>query len=162
MLLALAPAALAGCAAPIGLRGEVEAQRATEGPTADELFNARFVRGYARLPTFEETNAFRDDLDERVRAYIARHPELANSPRASQFRFHRRVAVGMNRAEVELLAGKPDAVITREADMAAGAGQFWPLLKDRVKEMWAYPGGWRLYFRDDELVDLTVLGKPPL
>jgi hypothetical protein len=27
--------------------------------------------------------------------------------------------------------------------------------------MWVYPGQWALYFNGDQLVDLTVVGKPP-
>src|SRR5205814_1245018 len=78
----------------------VPVQRATEGPTADEVWRARFVTGYGRLPTFDETTAWKDQVQERVRAYLGRHPEIATSPRVSQFRFHRRVAVGMTKEEV--------------------------------------------------------------
>ena len=37
-----------------------------------------------------------------------------------------------------------------------------PTIKERATEMWVYPGGWQLYFDADRLVDLTVVGKPPL
>lgn len=160
-LLALLLLALGGCGAT-GRGDPAQVQRATEGPTAEEAFRSRFVRGYARLPTFEETSAFRDDLDRRVTAYLARRPELSTSPRASQFRFHQRVAVGMSREEVELLIGPPESVTDRPADMRAAARHFWPLIEPRARQMWVYPGGWRLYFDGDRLVDLTVTGKPPL
>ena len=62
--------ALAGCAT--GQDSEV--QRATEGPTAEEIYMARFVGDYGRLPTFDETLAFRAALDDRVAAYLSRHP----------------------------------------------------------------------------------------
>ena len=137
-------------------------QRVTEGPTATEIYNERFVRGYARVPTFEETFAWRDDLDRRVSDYLVKHPEIAVSLRAQQFRVQRRVAVGMTREEVTLLAGRPDAVTTDIAAMEAGAQQFWPQVGERAKEMWVYPAGWRFYFDGDRLADMTVAGKPPI
>ena len=54
--------ALAGCATG----KDPEVQRATEGPTAEEVYMARFVGDYGRLPTFDETLAFRSALDDRV------------------------------------------------------------------------------------------------
>jgi hypothetical protein len=137
-------------------------QRATEGPTAEEIHRARFVRGYGRVPTFDESVAWRDELDRRVAEYLIRRPEVGTSPRASQFRFQRRVSVGMSQEEVTLLLGAPDGVTTDEAAMRTAAGRFWPEVGTQAKEMWAYPGGWRLYFEAGRLVDLTVLGKPPL
>jgi hypothetical protein len=35
-------------------------------------------------------------------------------------------------------------------------------VKRHAGEMWVYPGGWQFYFDTDRLVDLTVVGKPPL
>jgi len=35
------------------------------------------VAGYARTPTFEETFAWRDDLDKRISDYYVKHPEIA-------------------------------------------------------------------------------------
>jgi hypothetical protein len=148
----------AGCAS--GKPPEV--QRATEGPTAEEIYMARFVVDYARLPTFEESATFRSGLEERVSAYLSRHPELATSMRASQFTFHRRVAVGMTREEVTLLIGAPAATTEEAPVMAETARQFWPAVSRQAKEMWTYAGGWALYFDGDRLVDLTVTGKPPL
>jgi hypothetical protein len=119
----------------------------------------RFVRGYGRIPTFDEQEAWRADFDRRVSDYLVKHPEVGTSPRASQFRFHRRVAVGMNKDEVKLLVGSADMVTADPAVMEAAARQFWPHIKERGKEMWVYPGGWQFYFEDDRLVDLTVTGK---
>ncbi len=31
----------------------------------------------------------------------------------------------------------------------------------RAKEMWLYPPGWRFYFDDDRLVDITLSDRPP-
>ncbi len=150
---------LGGCATE---RPEQEVQRATEGPTAEEVFRSRFLNGYGRLPTFDESLAFREDLDQRVSDYMAKHPELSTSTRAGQFTFQRRISVGMTREEVVLLAGKPSAATPDEGLMEAAARQFWPAVKEHATEMWIYPGGWQLYFDGDRLVDLTVLGKPPL
>ena len=123
---------------------------------------SRFVKGYGRLPTFDESTAFQVELEQRVSDHLARHPELATSPRASQFTFHRRLAVGMTKEEVGLLAGAPYELTQDGKEMQAAARQFWPDVKLRAKEMWVYPGGWQLYFDGERLVDLTVFGKPPL
>jgi hypothetical protein len=137
-------------------------QRATEGPTAHEIFMDRFVSGYGRLPTFDESTAFDVQLDQRVSDYLAKHPDLNTSPRASRFTFHPRVAVNMTKEEVVLLVGPPNAVTSDQTEMQAAARQFWPEIKEHAKEMWVYPGGWQFYFDGDSLVDLTVIGKPPL
>jgi hypothetical protein len=123
---------------------------------------ARFVGDYGRLPTFDETLAFRAALDDRVAAYLSRRPDLSTSTRASQFTFHRRAAVGMTGDEVTLLLGAPSIRTDDGARMATAAGQFWPAVGEHAREMWTYPGGWSLYFDGDSLVDITVTGKPPL
>lgn len=142
--------------------GEVPIQRATVGPSADEVFHARFLRGYAREPTFEENTKFRDDLDRRVGQYLAQNPQIGTSPRASQFTFQRRVDVGMTKPEVTLLLGQPDTTSQDPALMSAAAKTFWTEIGKRAKEMWRYPSGWALYFDADRLVDLTVARKTPL
>jgi len=152
---------LAGCATGAEPTDK-DVQRATEGPTADEVFMSRFLRGYGRLPTFDESTAFRTELAERVSGYLTKHPELSTSPRASSFTFHRRISVGMSKEEVALLAGAPYEATGDEGQMKEAARQFWPSVKERAKEMWVYPGGWQFYFEGDRLVDLTVVGKPPL
>lgn len=114
------------------------------------------------MPTFDESSAFRVELEHRVSDYLTKHPEISTSPRASQFTFHRRVAVGMTKEEVVLLAGPPDDRTTDETRMREAARQFWPAVQQRAREMWVYPGGWQFYFDGDRLVDLTVFGKPPL
>ena len=148
--------ALAGCATLDTV------QRATEGPTAAEVWHTRFARSYGRVATFDETVAWRDQLDQGVDEYLAKHPEVGTSPRVSQFRFHRRVAVGMSKEEVTLLVGAPENVTSDQATMATAAKQFWPEIKRHAKEMWIYPGGWQFYFDQDRLVDLTVFGRPPI
>ena len=156
LALLLALGALAGCMT-------VEIQRATEGPTAEEVYISRFVQGYGRTPTFDETTAFRTDLDQRVSTYLRQHPEVSRSPRVSQFTFQRRVAVGMTKEEVMLLMGPPAQATQEEKEMQAVARQFWPVIKPRAREMWVYPEGWQLYFDGgDRLVDLTVVGQEAL
>jgi len=158
-LLVAAFVGLGGCASS---EKHEEVQRATEGPTAAEVFSSRFQDGYGRAPTFDESMAFRIDLDERVADYMTKHPELGTSPRASQFTFQRRVTIGMTKEEVLLLVGKPSDATPDEEQMREGARQFWPSIKEHAAEMWIYPGGWHFYFQADRLVDLTVVGKPPL
>ena len=151
-----AAGALAGCAK----FGEV--QRATQGPTADEVWVARFLLGYGRLPTFDEKVAWKDGIEARILAYLSRRPEVATSPRASQFRFQRGVMVGMQKDEVVLLLEQPDTVTSDEAAMRAAAGRFWEPIGRHAKEMWTYPPGWRLYFDGDRLVDVIVADRRPL
>ena len=158
LVVLLVALALAGCVT--GRQDDV--QRATEGPTADELHMVRFARGYGRLPTFDESQKFRNEFDERVGDYLNKNSEIGSSPRASQFRFHRRVSVGMTKGEVTLLAGSPDGATQDEAVMKAAAKKFWTAIQARAKEMWIYPGGWQFYFDGDRLADVTVAGKPPL
>ena len=92
---------------------------------------ARFVGDYGRLPTFDETLAFRAALDDRVAAYLSRHPDLSTSTRASQFTFHRRAAVGMTRDEVTLLLGAPSV---RTDDVASDGDGRPPVLARRRPE----------------------------
>ena len=152
----LTAGALSGCASV----GEV--QRATQGPTADDVWVARFVQGYGRLPTFDEEIAWKEGLESRVLAYLSRRPEVATSPRASRFRFQRNVMVGMQKDEVVLLLEQPDTVTSDEAAMRAAAGRFWEPIGRHAKEMWTYPSGWRLYFDGDRLVDLIVADRRTL
>ena len=149
----------AGCAA---FSSDSDVQRATQGPTADEIYMTRFVRGYARLPTFDEKQAWRADLDNRVSDYFVKRPDVGTSALATQFRFYRRVQVGMSREEVTLLLGPAEATTTDAKLMETAAKKFWPQVKEHAREMWIYPGAWQLYFDGDRLVDLTVAGKPPL
>src|SRR5438445_12434527 len=156
LLLLFAAGAVSSCASGGGV------QRATQGPTADEVWVARFVQGYGRLPTFDEKVAWKDGLETRILAYLSRRPELATSPRASQFRFQRGVVVGMQKDEVVLLLEQPDAVTSDEAAMGAAAGRFRAPIGKPAQEMWTYPPGWRLYFDGDRLVDLIVADRRPL
>lgn len=150
--------AAAGCAA---MKTD-NVQRTTEGPTAEEIFAARFVAGYNRQPTFDETTTFRVEMEQRITDYFTRRPDVASSPRASQIRFARRVSVGMSRDEVLLLVGEPMSSTRDPAVMREAAGSFWPFVQERAQEMWTYPASWRFYFDGAQLlVDLTYVGRPP-
>jgi hypothetical protein len=142
--------------------GEPPVQRTLEGPRAEEVWTARFAQAYGRIPTFNERLSWKEAFDEKVGAWLSRHPDITTSPRASQFRFQRRVLVGMTKEEVLLLLEPPENATTDEVVMSADARTFWPSIKPRATEMWAYPGGWRLYFGQDRLVDMTVTGRRSL
>ena len=150
---------LAGCAlvTPGG-----DLQRATRGPTADEVWLARFLQGYGRLPTFDERTAWKEGFESRILAYLSRRPEVATSLRASQLRNQRVAVVGMQKDEVIVLLEQPDAVTSDQAAMRAAAGRFWPPIEKHAKEMWTYPNGWQLYFDGDQLADVIVAGHSPL
>jgi hypothetical protein len=156
LLLVVALLSLASCAT---VRDNV--QRTTEGPTAEEIFAARFQDGFKRQPTFDETTSFRNEMDERISRYLSRNPDVAASPRASGIRFARRVSVGMSKAEVLLLVGQPTATTQDPVAMRQAAGSFWPAIQPRAVEMWSYPATWQLYFDGSRLVDLTFVGRAP-
>ncbi len=145
----LAAVLLGGCAFTLD-------QRAVEGPEATRIWKLRFAKSYGQPPSFEETQRFEDQLDQRVRAYLGRHPAVVTSPLAPNLRFWRRVSVGMTKEEVLLLLDKPDSITTDSARMEVAARRFWPEVKKRAKELWFYPEGWSFFFDGDELVDLTV------
>jgi len=156
LLVLCAAGALSGCASGGGV------QRATQGPAADDVWVARFVQGYGRLPTFDEEIAWKEGLESRVLAYLSRRPEVATSPQASRLRFQRSVVIGMQKDEVVLLLEQPDTMTSDEAKMRAAAGRFWEPIGKHAKEMWTYPSGWRLYFDGDRLVDVIVAGRRTL
>jgi hypothetical protein len=149
-------ASLGGCAT-----GDVEVQRTTEGPTAQQVFASRFQKGYGRPPTFAESLQYRVEQEQQIADYLVKHPELSTSPRVSQFTFQPRILVGMTKEEVVLLAGEPLSATPDQAQMQEAARQFWPAIMPRATEMWAYPGGWQFFFDNDLLVDLIYEGPPP-
>lgn len=153
--------ALAACATT-DVQQSTEVQRATQGPTADEVWMARFVHGYGRFPTFDEKVAWKEGLEARIMTFLSQRPELATSPRASQLRFQRSVVVGMQKDEVAVLLEQPDATTSDLAEMRIAAGKFWEPIGAHAKEMWRYPPGWRLYFDGDRLTDMVVAGRAPL
>lgn len=130
-------------------------QRTADGPTAEEIWKERFRTVNGRSPSFSEKQTFDDQVDVRVREFLAKKPEVANSLRVGNLRFLRQTTVGMTKDEVTLLLGMPQGVTDDAAQMERLASKFWPLVKPQAKEAWIYPGGWTLYFDGDTLADVT-------
>lgn len=130
-------------------------QRTTDGPTAEEIWKDRFRVANGRSPSFTEKQTFDDQMDARVREFLAKNPQVANSPRVSNLRFLRQPTVGMTKDEITLLLGTPQGVTDDAAQMERLARKFWPLVKPQAKEAWSYHGGWTLYFDGDTLMDIT-------
>ena len=130
-------------------------QRATHGPTAEEVWVYRFAATNGRAPNFEEKLAFKEQLDRRMREYLVRSPRAEGADRRADLAFWFQASVGMTKEEVGLLLGEADAMTTDPAAMGALAGKFWPDLKPKVQEAWTYPEGWTFYFAGDVLVALT-------
>lgn len=130
-------------------------QRTTNGPTAEEMWKERFQVANGRSPSFTEKQTFEDQMDTRVREFLAGNPQVANSLRVSNLRSLRQPTVGMTKDEITLLLGMPQGVTDDAAQMERLARKFWPLVKPKAKEAWSYPGGWTLYFDGDALTDIT-------
>jgi len=156
LALACAMAALAACAT----MKEPLQQRTTQGPAAEEFWLYRVVLANGRQPNFEERRHWEDDIDERIAKYLRAHPAAANSLDVSTFRFFRRAAVGQTKDQIAILLGPPQVTTTDPAEMEKLARKFWPDIKDRVKEAWAYPLGWYVYFVDANVVEITQYLEP--
>jgi hypothetical protein len=108
-----------------------------------------------REPTFEERRHWDTQLEARISDYLRGHPEAASSLDVSTFRFFRQAVVGMEKEQVLILLGTPDAVTGEQAAMEALARKFWPSIKDSATEAWTYPPGWQMYFAGSRLIDIT-------
>ena len=80
-------------------------QRATEGPTAQDVWKERFQLVNGRGPSFSETQGFEEQMDGQVREFLMKNSEVANSYRVTNLRIFRQVMVGMTKEEVTLLLG---------------------------------------------------------
>ena len=129
--------------------------RTAEGPTAEDVWKARFELMNGRSPSFDEARNFDEQMEAQVEEFLRKHPEVANSYRVGSLRLFRQVSVGMMKEEITLLLGKPQDVTTDAARMEVLARQWWPLVKPNAKEAWVYPGGWTLYFDGSTLADMT-------
>ncbi|MBI3029284.1 MAG: hypothetical protein HYY64_07240 [Candidatus Rokubacteria bacterium] len=129
-------------------------QRATEGPTAQDVWKERFKMDNGRGPSFSETQGFEDQMDAQVQEFLRKNPDVANSYRVSNLRLVRQVMVGMTKGEVTLLLGKPQDMTDDAARMEALARRWWPAVKPNAKEAWVYPGGWTLYFDGNAVTDI--------
>ena len=67
------------------------------GSTDEQIWMALIMERSGRQPSFEESNAWRDQMDRRISRYLAEHPEVANSYDVHTFRFDKQVVVGMTK-----------------------------------------------------------------
>jgi hypothetical protein len=130
-------------------------QRTTQGPQAEEMWVYRVTLANGREPTFEERLHWERQLDEAIGGYLARDQRYANSPDVLTFRAARQAAVGMSKEQVEILLGAPQRATTDTAEIEKLAGKYWPDVRGKATEAWVYPLGWRLYFAEARLVDIT-------
>src|SRR5712691_9883336 len=100
-------------------------QRTTDGPTAEEMWKERFRVANGRSPSFTEKQTFDDQMDARVREFLAKNPQVANSLRVSNLRFLRQPTVGMTKDEITLLLGTPQGVTDDAVQMERLARKFW-------------------------------------
>ncbi|HEU5322121.1 MAG TPA: hypothetical protein VFX28_15065 [Methylomirabilota bacterium] len=155
-VLALGLALAAAC----GTGRQVVDERTTQGPTAEEFWLTRVTVQNGREPTFEERRYWEDQVEARIREYLRRHPEAANSLDVSRFRFLRQVTVGMDKEQVRILLGAPARTSGDAAEMANVARRFWPDIRGQADEVWVYPLGWAFYFSGPRLVEITRYVPP--
>lgn len=157
--LLLAAALAAGCGLLTQPRPIFEAS--DRGPSADEVFVMRSYLRLGREPSFDERRRFQDRLEDRVRRYLIDHPQLEQSVRYTEIRFHRQVGEGSPREEVLVLLDQPDETTHDPARMAQLGERFWPPISNSAREAWLYPG-WVLFFDDRALMaTIKVLNPPP-
>jgi hypothetical protein len=135
-------------------------QRTTQGPTAEQTWVARMTAQNGRVPNFDERGQWRDALDRRISTYLSLHPEVANAPDVQVFRFSKQVAVGMTKEQVTILLGAPQQTVTDSGEMEKLARKYWADIKGKASEVWLYPGGWRLFFADERVIDITQYVPP--
>ncbi|MBI2161638.1 MAG: hypothetical protein HYU25_14900 [Candidatus Rokubacteria bacterium] len=152
--LALTVALLTGVAACAQLT--TTEQRVFQGPTAQEIWTAGVVLVTGREPTFDEKHQWEIQIDRRISQYLNQHPAIANSADVQIFQFVRQVTVGMTKEQVVILLGAPVVATKDTAEIEKLARRYWPLIKPKnVTEAWLYPQGWRLYFSETKVVDIT-------
>jgi len=142
----------AGCAP---FRSKPTEQRTTEGLTAEQVFTYRVLLQNGREPNFEEWRTWRDDMDERISAYLREHPDAANSFDVTKFRLLHQTSVGMTKQQVQILLGPPEGTTSDAAQIEKVARRYWRQIKEKATEAWVYPLGWNLYFAGDRLIDIT-------
>jgi hypothetical protein len=130
-------------------------QRTTQGPLAEDLWMNSVILANGREPNFDERRHWNNQMEYKISQYLHRNPEAANSLDVSTFRFVRQASVGQTAEQVVILLGPPQAKISDEAEMEKLARGYWPSIKGNASEVWVYPAGWRLYFKDSRLVDIT-------
>jgi hypothetical protein len=136
------------------------AQRTTQGPTAQQMFNLKIMGENGREPTFEEKRLWDQQIEERIGAYLRANPEKANALDVSTFRFLRQAAVGMDKEQILILLGPPTLVSGDQAQMEKIARRFWPQIQGSATEVWVYPLGWNMFFAGPRLIDITQFVPP--
>ena len=149
----LAVVLTAAACASIG--SAIPEQRTTQGPLAEDLWTYGVLLANGREPTFEERLHWERELDLAISRYLAKDQESANSPQLLTFRAARQAAVGMSKEQVVILLGTPQHTTTDAGEIEKLAGKYWPDIQKQATEAWVYPFGWRLYFADARLVDIT-------
>ena len=147
-------AVVAAACASGGEKKPVVEQRTTQGPTAEEFWKATMQAQNRREPNFEERRHWDAEMEERTSAYLRTHPEAANDLNVSAFRYWRQVSVGMDKEQVQILLGPAVAASTKPDEMERAARRYWPIMKDRATEAWAYPFGWVFFFSGSKIVDI--------
>jgi len=155
-LLLVWSAGLAGC---LARRAAVE-QRSTQGPTSQQMLTLRVMTQNGREPTFEEKRQWDAEVEEKISAYLRKHPDRASALDVSTFRFSRQVAVGMDKEQVLILIGPPVTVSADQNEMEKIARGYWSTIKGNATEVWVYPQGWNLFFAGQRLVDITQYVPP--
>ena len=130
-------------------------QRTTEGPLAEDFFTLRSVGRTGRSPSFDERRRWDETMHQLIDDYLRRHPEAASSHEILTFRFSRQASVGMDKEQILILLGRPLRAATDPAAMQKEAHRFWDELKDEVSEVWVYPMGWNLFFKDNKVVEIV-------
>jgi len=130
-------------------------QRTTQGPLAEDLWMTNVIMANGREPNFDERRHWNNQMEYKISQYLHKNPEAANSIDVSTFRFIRQVSVGQSAEQVVILLGPPSSKTTDEAEMEKLARGYWASIKGSASEVWVYPAGWRLYFKDLKVVDIT-------
>jgi len=130
-------------------------QRTTEGPLSEDLFSLRIAARAGRSPSFDERRRWDETMHQLIDDYLRRHPEAASSPEVLTFRYSRQASVGMDKEQILILLGRPLLAAKDAATMEKEAHRFWDELKDAVSEVWTYPMGWSLFFKDDKVIEIV-------
>jgi hypothetical protein len=138
----------------------VKEQRTTQGPLAEDLWVNTVIMANGREPNFDERRHWNNQLDLKISQYLSRNQDSANSLDVSTFRFVRQVSVGQTDEQVLILLGPPIAKTTDQTEIEMLARKYWPSIKGTATEAWVYPTGWRLYFKDSKVVDITQYLEP--
>jgi hypothetical protein len=150
ILLVVVVLALAACAP------RIKEQRTTQGPLAEDLWTTMVILANGREPNFDERRHWTNQIELKISQYLHQHPEVANSLDVSTFRFVRQVSVGQTKEQVLILLGPPLVATTDPAEIEQLARAYWPAVRGTsAAEAWVYPAGWRLYFKDSRVVDIT-------